>query len=131
MLAGLPFVAVLVAVGLAALRGWRAWAAGAVVGGTIAAFLGLALGHPATEASPRWRTARDVADCPASPVVVDRPLDLLTLAAWGVPGPFSLHSPTTPFPTGPVIRVGRSSVCVAGGASCGALPACPNTGPND
>ncbi len=125
MLAGLPFVAVLMAVGLAALRGWRAWVAGAAVGGTVAAFLALALLRPARETSPTALTAREVALCRASRVVADRPLDLLTLAAWGVPGPFSLHAPTTSLPPGPAVRVGPSSACVAGGAACGVLPPCP------
>jgi hypothetical protein len=125
MLAGLPFVAVLMAVGLATLRGSRAWAAGVGVGATIAAFLALALVRPASESSPTWSTARQVALCRASLVVVDRPLDLLTLAAWGVPGPFSLHGPARPVPAGPAVQVGPSSACAAGGASCGTLPRCP------
>lgn len=43
LLAALPFVALLVASGLASLRGTSAWAAGTVVGGTLVAFLALAL----------------------------------------------------------------------------------------
>jgi hypothetical protein len=42
-LAALPFAALLTATGLATLRGRSAWAAGALVGGTLAAFLALAL----------------------------------------------------------------------------------------
>jgi hypothetical protein len=126
MLTGVPFVTVLVAVGLAGLRGWRAWAAGALVGGAVAVFLALALLRPATETSPRRATAREVALCRARPVVVDRPLDLLAFASWGVPGPFVLHRPATPEPAGSAVRVGPSSACVAGGAWCGALAACPN-----
>jgi 4-amino-4-deoxy-L-arabinose transferase-like glycosyltransferase len=125
-LAALPFVAVLMAVGLASLRGSRAWAAGVGVAGTVAAFLALALLRPASETSPASRTAREVALCRAGTVVVDRPLDLLTLAAWGVTGPFDLHRPATPAPAGPGVRVGPSSTCVAGGASCGTLPRCPS-----
>ncbi len=126
MLPGLPFVAVLVAVGLASLRGWRSWAGGVVVGGAVAAFLALALVRPGTEVSPTWHTAREIAVCREGPVVVDRALDLLTLAAWGVPGPFSLRAPTSSFPAGAAVRVGPTSACVAGGASCGALAACPS-----
>jgi hypothetical protein len=125
MIAGLPFVAVLMAIGLASLRGLGASMAGAAVGGTVAAFLALALLWPAREVSPRSITARKVALCHASLVVVDRPLDLLALAAWGVAGPFYLHRATTT-PAGPAVRVGFSSACVAGGAACGVLPPCPN-----
>jgi 4-amino-4-deoxy-L-arabinose transferase-like glycosyltransferase len=125
MLAALPFAALLAALGLASLRGFRAWAAGAVVGGTVAGFLGLALLRPASEASPTRVTAREVALCRAAPVVVDRPLDLLTLAAWGVSGPLSLRGPAPPLPPGPAVRVGPSSACVAGGAACDGLPVCP------
>ena len=125
MLAALPFVALLMAVGLASLRGFRAWAAGIVVGGTVAGFLALALVRAGNETSPTRATAREVARCRAGVVAVDRPLDLLSLAAWGVPGPFSLRSPTTPVPAGPAVVVGASSACVAAGATCGALPTCP------
>jgi len=43
LLAALPFVALLMASGLASLGGTRAWAAGTAVAGTLAAFLALAL----------------------------------------------------------------------------------------
>jgi hypothetical protein len=43
LLAALPFVALLMASGLASLSGTRAWAAGTAVAGTLAAFLALAL----------------------------------------------------------------------------------------
>jgi len=43
LLAALPFVALLTANGLASLSGTRAWAAGTLVGGILAAFLALAL----------------------------------------------------------------------------------------
>jgi len=125
MLAALPFVAVLTAVGLASLRGLRAWAAGGVVGGTLAAFLALALVRAGHETSPSRATAREVARCRPGIVAVDRPLDLLCLAAWGVPGPFFLRSPATPAPARPAVVVGPSSACIAGGATCGAFPACP------
>ncbi len=125
MLAGLPFVAVLMAVGLASLRELRAWVAGAAVATTVAAFLALALLRPASEISPTSLTAREVALCRAVPVVVDRPLDLLALAAWGVGGPFYLRGPTTTEPAGPAVRVGPASACVEGGAACGVLPPCP------
>ena len=46
LLAALPFVALLLAVGLASLSGWRAWAAGAAVAGTLVGFLLLALTRP-------------------------------------------------------------------------------------
>jgi 4-amino-4-deoxy-L-arabinose transferase-like glycosyltransferase len=126
MLAGLPFVAVLMAVGLASLRGLRAWVAGAAAGGTVAAFLALALLRPASEISPTSLTVREVALCRASLVVVDRPLDLLTLAAWRVPGPFYLRAAATPFPALPAVRVGPPPACVAGGAACRVLPPCPS-----
>ena len=45
LLAALPFVALLMASGLASLSGTRAWAAGTAVAGTLAAFLALALGR--------------------------------------------------------------------------------------
>ncbi len=125
MLAALPFVALLMAVGLASFRGLRAWAAGVVVGATAAAFLAPALARAGHETSPTRAMAREVALCRAVVVAVGRPLDLLSLAAWGVPGPFYLRSPMTPFPAGPAVVVGPSSTCVAGGAACRALPACP------
>jgi 4-amino-4-deoxy-L-arabinose transferase-like glycosyltransferase len=125
MLAALPFAALLTAVGLASLRGFRAWAAGVVVGGTVAAFLALALARAPNETSPTWATAREVALCGAAPVIVDRPLDLLALAAWGVSGPFYLQASTTRALAGPAVRVGPSSACAVGGAACGAFPACP------
>jgi mannosyltransferase len=43
LLAALPFLALLTATGLASLRGWRAWAAGTAVAGSLAALLSLAL----------------------------------------------------------------------------------------
>ncbi len=125
MLAALPFVALLMAAGLASLRGLRAWAAGILAVGTVAGFLALALVRAGYETSPTRATAREVALCRASLVVVDRPLDLLSLAAWGIPGPFYLRSSTTPVAAGPAVVVRPSSACVAGGATCNALPACP------
>ena len=126
LLAGLPFVAVLVAAGLASLAGWRLWAAGAVVGGTLVWFLTLALVQPDTETSPTQALAREVARCrPGATVAVQRPLDLLALAAWEVPGPFVLRAARDPVP-GPTIVVSPSSACVGGGAACDALPACPS-----
>jgi len=61
LLAGLPFVAVLMAVGLASLRGLRAWAAGAAAFGALVSFLTLALVRPAYETSPTQALARGVA----------------------------------------------------------------------
>lgn len=124
MLAALPFLALLMAIGLASLRGLGAWAAGVAVGGTVAAFLALALVRAGHETSPTRATAREVARCRAGVVAVERPLDLLSLAAWGVPGPFFLRSPSIPIPTAPAVVVGPSSACVAGGATCSGLPAC-------
>jgi uncharacterized membrane protein YdjX (TVP38/TMEM64 family) len=125
MLPALPFAALLTAAGLASLRGVRAWAAGILVGGTVAAFLAVALLRPGNETSPTRTTAREVARCQPVIVAVDRPLDLLTLAAWGVAGPLYLRSATAPAPPGPAVLVGPSSACGAGGAACGGLPACP------
>ena len=125
LLAALPFVALLMATGLASLRGWRVWAVGVAVGGTVVAFLALALARPGYETSPTQATAREVARCRTGLVAVQRPLDLLSLAAWDVPGPFLLLTPTAPPPAGPAILVGPSSTCVSGGATCGPLPACP------
>ena len=128
LLAGLPFVAVLMAVGLASLRGLRAWAAGAAVFGALVSFLTLALVRPDTETSPTQALAREVARCRsgATVVAVERPLDLLALAAWDVPGPFVLRAGRAPVSDGPTIVVGPSSACVGGGAACDALPACPS-----
>ena len=39
-------------------------------------------------------------------VAVQRPLDLLALAAWDVPGPFVLRAARAPVPDGPAIVVG-------------------------
>ena len=126
LLAGLPFVAVLMAVGLASLRGLRAWAAGAAAFGALVSFLTLALVRPDYETSPTQALAREVARCRsgATVVAVQRPLDLLALAAWDVPGPFVLRAVRAPVPEGPAIVVGPSSACVDGGAACGPLPAC-------
>jgi hypothetical protein len=126
LVAALPFVALLLAVGLASLRGWRVWVAGVSVGGTVVAFLALALARPGYETSPTQATAREVARCRTGLVAVQRPLDLQALAAWGVPGPFILLTPTAPPPAGPAILVGPSSACISGGATCGSLPACPS-----
>jgi hypothetical protein len=125
MLAALPFLAVLMAIGLASLRGPGAWAASVAVGGTVAAFLALALVRGGNEISPTRATAREIARCRAGVVAVERPLDLLSLASWGVPGPFLLRGPDTPLPAGPAVVVGPSSTCVAGGPTCSGLPACP------
>jgi hypothetical protein len=127
LVAALPFLAVLLAVGLASLRGRRAWAAGAIVAASLLAFLALALARPGYETSPTRAVARQVARCApgASLVAVQRPLDLLALAAWDVPGPFYLRAPREPVPPDPVVVVSPLSACVAGGAACDALPACP------
>jgi len=124
LLAALPFVALLMAAGLASLRGWRAWIAGATVGGALVAFLALALARPDYETSPRQAVARGVAGCRGTVVAVQRPLDLLALAAWGVPGPFVLRSPGALPPDGPALVVGPSATCASGGASCAPFPAC-------
>jgi hypothetical protein len=126
LLAGLPCVAVLMAVGLASLRGLRSWAAGAAVGGALVSFLTLALVRPDGEASPTQALAQGLARCRSGSTVValQRPLDLLALAAWGVPGPFVLRAVRAPVPDGPAIVVSPSSACVGGGASCDAIPAC-------
>jgi len=125
LLAALPSLALLVAAGLALLRGWRAWAAGAAVVGTLVAFLWLALARPGHGTSATRSVAREVARCRAGVVAVQRPLDLLSLAAWGLPGPFLLRTPGAPLPAGTAIVLGSSSACVSGGATCGALPQCP------
>jgi 4-amino-4-deoxy-L-arabinose transferase-like glycosyltransferase len=126
LLAGLPFVAVLMAVGLASLRGLRAWATGAAALGALVWFLTLALVRPDYEISPTQALARELERCHSGSAVVavQRPLDLLALAAWDVPGPFVLRAARAPVPTGPAIVVGPSSACVSGGAVCGPLPAC-------
>ena len=64
LLAGLPFVAILMAVGLASLRGRRAWAAGAAALGALLSFLTLALARPGYEASPTQALAREVGALP-------------------------------------------------------------------
>ena len=120
-----PFLALLTATGLASLRGGSARAAGLVVAGTTAAFLGLALGRPSYETSPTRAVARDVARCRGTVVAVQRPLDLLALAAWGVPGPFVLRSPGAPAAEGPSVVVSPSSTCATGGATCAPFTACP------
>ena len=74
--------------------------------------------------SPTRQTAREVVRCRAGVVAVDRPLDLLTLAAWGVPGPFYLRGPAAASPALPAVVVGRAPACAAG-AACAGLPACP------
>ncbi len=129
LLAALPFVALLVGAGLGSLRGGRAVAAGAAVTGVLVAFLALALARPDYETSPTRAVAREVARCRAGDAVVAvrRPLDLLALAAWDVPGPFVLRPLRDPVPEGPAIVVGPSSTCVGGGATCGAFPPCPAT----
>jgi 4-amino-4-deoxy-L-arabinose transferase-like glycosyltransferase len=124
LVAALPFVAALTASGLALLRGWRLWTAGAAAGGAVAVFLALALARPGLDTSPTRAVAREVARCRAVVVAVQRPLDLLSLAAWGVPGPFVLRAPGAPPPAGPAVAVGPSSACARGGATCGALPPC-------
>jgi mannosyltransferase len=127
LLAALPFLAVLTAAGLASLRGWRAWLAGAATGATLAAFLGLALARPGYETSPTRALARRVAACATGGpvVVVQRPLDLLALAAWGVPGPFVPRATGEAPPAGAALVVGPVSACATGGAACADLPACP------
>jgi mannosyltransferase len=127
LVAALPFLAVLLAQGLASLRGWRAGASGAAVGATTVAFLSLALAGAGYETSLTRAVARRVAGCRAEGtiVAVQRPLDLLALAAWDVPGPFVLRSMRETLPDGPAIVVGPSTTCVTGGAVCGSLPDCP------
>ena len=125
MLPALPFVVTLAAAGLAASRGFRARAVGVAVGATVATFLALALRQPVREPSPTRATARAVAGCRPGIVVVDRPLDLLALAAWDVSGPFLLRTGATPAPASPAVVVGPESACAARGAACGPLPACP------
>jgi hypothetical protein len=126
LLSGLPFVATLVAAGLSALQGWRRWAAGAALVAT-ALFLVLALAAPPFESSPRRATAREVARCQQKGIVVAvrRPLDMLALAAWGVPGPFLLQRDATTPISVPAIEVGPSSACVRGSTpACGTVPGC-------
>ncbi len=125
LLAAIPFVALLMAAGLASLARWRAWVAGAAVGGALLSFLTLALVRPDYETSPTQALAREVARCRSgATVIVQRPLDLLALAAWDVPGPFVLRAVRAPVPESPAIVVGPASACVDGGAACGPLPAC-------
>jgi hypothetical protein len=126
LLAALPFVAVLMATGLASLRGWRGWMAGAAVSGALVALLSLALIRPGPESSPTQAVAREVTRCLGgrTVVAVQRPLDLLALAAWDVPGPFVLRPIRARLPRGPEIAVGLSSACVSGGPRCGTFPAC-------
>ncbi len=127
LVAALPFLALLMATGLASLRGWRAWAAGSAVSGALLAFLALALARPGYETSPTRAVARQIAEChtEGTVVAVQRPLDLLALAAWDVPGPFVLRTVRAPRPDGPAIVVGPSTACVSSGASCDPFPACP------
>ena len=109
LLAALPFVAILMAVGLASLRGLPAWAAGAAAGGALVSFLTLTLLQPDYEVSPKQALARELARCGSGATVmvaVQRPLDLLALAAWDVPGPFVLRAARAPVPDGPAIVVG-------------------------
>jgi hypothetical protein len=128
MLPALPFAALLAAVGIGSLRGPRAWAAGGLAGGAVAASLGLALGLGAHETSPTRAVAVEIALCRPPAVSVERTLDLMTLAAWGVPGPFLLTDTAARALRGPSIRVSPSSACLAGGAWCRALSACPASG---
>ncbi|HSD65276.1 MAG TPA: glycosyltransferase family 39 protein [Vicinamibacteria bacterium] len=125
LVAALPFLVLLAAGGLASWRDLRAWVAGIVAVGTVATFLALALARPGRDTGPTRNLAREVARCRPGVVAVQRPLDLLSLAAWGVPGPFFLRGPGMPLPEGPAVAVGPSSACVGGGATCGRLPACP------
>ncbi len=93
LLAALPFLTTLMAVGLASLRGLRAAVAGAAALGALVSFLALALVHPAGEVSPTQALAEALGHCPPGTLVaVQRPLDLLALAAWDVPGPFVLRA---------------------------------------
>jgi hypothetical protein len=114
------------ATGLASLRGWRGWMAGAAVSGALVALLSLALIRPGPESSPTQAVAREVTRCLGgrTVVAVQRPLDLLALAAWDVPGPFVLRPIRARLPRGPEIAVGLSSACVSGGPRCGTFPAC-------
>jgi mannosyltransferase len=127
LVAALPFLALLAATGLASLRGWRARAAGTAVGGALVALLSLALSQPKDETSPTRALAGQIVRCrmEGTAVAVQRPLDLLALAAWDVPGPFVLRPPNTSPPGGPAIAVSPSAACVTGGASCAPFPACP------
>ena len=119
------------AVGLASLRERRAWAAGAAVVGALASFLTLALVRPDYETSPTQALAREIARCgsAATVVAVERPLDLLALAAWDVPGPFVLRATRAPVLDDPAIVVRPSCACVNGGPACGSLPACDRDPP--
>lgn len=124
MLPAAPFATLLVASGLGALEGWRAASARVVVFGSTAALLGLALLSPPVETSPSSAVARTIAACrPAGAVVeVERPLDLLALAAWEVPGPLVLKALTGP---GPAIHVSPDSVCTREiGPACPDLSGC-------
>jgi hypothetical protein len=127
LVAALPFLTLLTATGLAGLRGWRSWAAGAAAGAAVVAFLAMALARPGYETSPTRALAGAVARCRtgAAVVAVQRPLDLLALAAWDVPGPFVLRAVREGAPSGPVIAVGPATACAGGGAACAALPPCP------
>ena len=127
MLPAVPFVAVLAGAGVASLgRGSSRAAAGLVLLST-GGFLAVALGAPSQEGSPTHALSREITRCrpPDATTSVERKLDLLSLAAWQVPGPLLLQGAPTPSANERTIRVDPLSACARGFASaCGSLPAC-------
>ena len=124
----LPFLAILVGLGLVSLPRRRGWGAGAVVVGSVVAFLGLTLTAAPRESSPTRDLAREIVGCrpPGTATSVPRALDLYALAAWRVPGPLWLRSVHGPRPPEPEIRIDPESVCSSGLLSaCPGIPACP------
>ena len=91
-------------------------------------FLALALVAPSQEGSPTHALSREIARCrpPDVATSVERKLDLLSLAAWQVPGPLLLQPAPTPSANERTIRVEPLSACARGFVSgCGSLPPCP------
>jgi hypothetical protein len=128
MLPAVPFVAVLAAAGVASLGRWRSRAAAGLVLLSTGGFLALALGAPSQEGSPTHALSREIARCrpPNAATSVERKLDLLSLAAWQVPGPLLLQAAPTPSANERTIRVEPLSACARGFVSgCESLPACP------
>ena len=127
MLPAVPFVAVLAGAGVASLgRGSSRAAAGLVLLST-GGFLAVALGAPSQEGSPTHALSREITRCrmPAATTSVERKLDLLSLAAWQVPGPLLLQAAPTPSANERTIRVEPLSACARGFVSgCESLPAC-------
>lgn len=118
----LPFLVSLAGAGIASLPARTARLAGAAAAAGLGFFLVLALTTPSGESSPRHVTAEAVRRClPAgATVTVQRPLDAVALAAWGVPGPFVLRAPRDPASADPTLLVTPALACAAGGT-----PACP------